>query len=185
MPIARGVLGYFPRAMAAVANVSFVGNEQHNPGQPMHWNRGVSEDHADCLVRHLTEAGTLDADGLRHTAKVAWRALALLESELEKQAVDDAYVAAKHKEAEAVVTDEQGNPLTEAQVVSILGIDETGPSNGGVSVEAVARAQVAEHDQDCTPFGNIDGLLVRKTYVKARQSDAGEQHSPQGHLDRP
>lgn len=82
-PIARGVLGYFPRAMAAVANVSFVGNEQHNPGEPMHWAKGKSNDHADCIVRHLIEAGTVDEDGLRHTAKAAWRALALLETELE------------------------------------------------------------------------------------------------------
>ena len=82
-PIARGVLGYFPKAMFAVAEVSRVGNEQHNPGQPMHWARGKSTDHADCIVRHLIEAGTLDTDGLRHSAKVAWRALALLETELE------------------------------------------------------------------------------------------------------
>lgn len=82
-PIARGVLGYFPRAMAAIANVSYVGNEQHNPGQPMHWAKEKSNDHADCIVRHLIEAGTVDEDGLRHTAKAAWRALALLETELE------------------------------------------------------------------------------------------------------
>ena len=82
-PIARGVLGYFPRAIAAVANVSFVANEQHNPGEPMHWARGKSTDHADCLVRHLIEAGAVDTDGLLHSAKVAWRALALLEEELE------------------------------------------------------------------------------------------------------
>lgn len=82
-PIARGVLDYFPRAMAAIAHVSFVGNEQHNPGQPMHWAKEKSNDHADCVVRHLIERGTVDEDGLRHSAKAAWRALALLEMELE------------------------------------------------------------------------------------------------------
>lgn len=82
-PMARGVLDYFPRAIMAVANVSFVGNEQHNPGQPMHWVREKSTDHADCILRHLAERGTIDDDGLRHAAKVAWRALALLETELE------------------------------------------------------------------------------------------------------
>lgn len=81
--MARGVLDYFPRAIMAVANVSFVGNEQHNPGQPMHWARDKSTDHADCILRHLAERGTVDDDGLRHAAKVAWRALALLETELE------------------------------------------------------------------------------------------------------
>lgn len=86
MPIARGVVDYFPRALAAIANVSYVGNQQHNPGQPMHWARGKSMDHADCIVRHLIERGTVDDDGLRHSAKLAWRALALLELELEAEA---------------------------------------------------------------------------------------------------
>jgi hypothetical protein len=37
-------------------------------------------------VRHLIERGTRDTDGQRHTAKVAWRALALLQEELEAEA---------------------------------------------------------------------------------------------------
>lgn len=82
-PIARGVLDYFPDAMAEVAHVSFVGNEQHNPGQPMHWSKNLSDDHADALVRHLLQRGKTDSDGLSHTAKVAWRALALLQTEIE------------------------------------------------------------------------------------------------------
>ena len=82
-PMARGLLDYFPLALAEIANVSHVGNEQHNPGQPMHWAREKSTDHADCIVRHLVERGTIDDDGLRHSAKVAWRALAMLQLELE------------------------------------------------------------------------------------------------------
>lgn len=83
IPLARGLLDYFPNALAAVAEVSRVGNDQHNPGQEMHWARGKSSDHADCVVRHLVERGTIDTDKLRHSAKMAWRALALLEEELE------------------------------------------------------------------------------------------------------
>lgn len=82
-PMARGLLDYFPDALAEVAHVSFVANEQHNPGEEMHWAKEKSTDHADCIVRHLTERGTLDEDGLRHSAKVAWRALALLQVELD------------------------------------------------------------------------------------------------------
>ena len=89
-PIARGVLDYFPDAVAEVANVSYVANEQHNPGEPMHWARGKSADHADCIVRHLVDRGHLDGDGLRHSAKVAWRALALLQEELEAVADNEA-----------------------------------------------------------------------------------------------
>lgn len=84
-PLAEGLLWYFPNALAAVAAVSKAGNDQHNPGQPMHHARGKSMDHADCLLRHLIDAGTLDTDGQRHSAKVAWRALALLQEELERQ----------------------------------------------------------------------------------------------------
>ncbi len=82
-PLARGVLDYFGAALAAVAEVSRVGGEQHHPGEPIHWVWAKSADHADCLLRHLTDRGTLDSDGLSHTAKVAWRALALLQTELE------------------------------------------------------------------------------------------------------
>lgn len=84
-PIAEGVLWYFPNALAAIAAVSKAGNDQHNPGQPMHWSRNKSSDHADCIMRHLVDAGKMDSDGMRHTAKVAWRALALLQEELERE----------------------------------------------------------------------------------------------------
>lgn len=83
LPLASGCFDYFPDALAAVANVSHVGNAQHNPGQPMRWDRSKSTDHADCLMRHMLERGTLDTDGLRHSAKVAWRALAQLQVEIE------------------------------------------------------------------------------------------------------
>lgn len=83
MPVCRGVLWYFPDAIAAVAEVSRIGNEQHNPGEEMHWARGKSMDQEDAIARHLIEAGKIDSDGVRHSAKLAWRALALLQLELE------------------------------------------------------------------------------------------------------
>ncbi len=83
LPICSGVLDYFPDALAAVAACSKAGNEQHNPGQPLHWDRTKSLDHADCIARHLMERGTVDVDGIRHAAKLAWRALALLQTEIE------------------------------------------------------------------------------------------------------
>jgi hypothetical protein len=82
-PLYSGLLRYFPKALMAVANCSWVGNEQHNPGEPLHWNRAKSTDEADALMRHLLESGAVDTDGVRHSTKVAWRALALLEKELE------------------------------------------------------------------------------------------------------
>lgn len=85
LPICTGVLDYFPDALAAVAEVSRVGNDQHNPGQPLHWAKGKSTDHADSLVRHMLDRGKLDVDKVRHSAKVAWRALALLQTEIEAE----------------------------------------------------------------------------------------------------
>lgn len=82
-PISTGVLDYFPLAIAEVAKVSRAGNDQHNPGKPLHWDRTKSLDHADCIGRHLIDRGSRDVDGMRHSAKLAWRALALLQTELE------------------------------------------------------------------------------------------------------
>lgn len=82
-PIATGVLDYFPDALVAVAHVSYRGNEQHNPGQPLHWARGKSMDQDDTLLRHMLERGKFDTDGQRHSAKIAWRALAMLQLEIE------------------------------------------------------------------------------------------------------
>ena len=84
-PVFSGVLNYFPEAIKAVAQCSFVGNEQHNPNTPLHWDRSKSGDEKDALMRHLIDAGTLDTDGIRHSTKVAWRALANLQKEIENE----------------------------------------------------------------------------------------------------
>lgn len=84
-PIASGVLDYFPAAILEIAHVSFIGNEQHNPGQPLHWDRTKSTDEADAMLRHFLQRGTLDSDGVRHSAKVCWRALAILQKEIEAE----------------------------------------------------------------------------------------------------
>jgi Domain of unknown function (DUF5664) len=85
IPLASGVLDYFPSALIEVAKVSFEGNKQHNPGQPLHWARGKSMDQSDTTIRHFMERGTFDTDGIRHSAKLAWRALAILQLELEAE----------------------------------------------------------------------------------------------------
>jgi len=79
-----GLIKYFPDALAEVARVSVAGSKQHHPDEPVHWERGKSNDHYDCIARHLWEADTIDTDGQRHTAKVAWRALAALQLEIER-----------------------------------------------------------------------------------------------------
>lgn len=90
-PLYSGPLKYFPKALAEVARVCKVGNDKHNPGQPLHHARGKSNDHADCILRHLVDmsenfgAGVgRDENGIPQVAYVAWRALALAQEWLEK-----------------------------------------------------------------------------------------------------
>lgn len=88
IPVYSGFVKYFPRAMAAVAELSRVANDQHNPGQPLHWSKGKSTDHLDALMRHMLDKATgtkFDTDGQRHATKTAWRAMAELEIELERE----------------------------------------------------------------------------------------------------
>ena len=105
IPLARGCLDYFPYALAAIAELSYIANEKHNPGQPMHWSKEKSNDHADCVVRHLAERGkwdTVDGKPVRHSAQMAWRALAVLQTEIEdekKPHTQEMYTVCKTGEA--------------------------------------------------------------------------------------
>ena len=100
-PVASGVLFYFPDALVEVARVSFLGNEQHNPGKPLNWDRSKSGDELDALSRHLLQAGTRDDDGQRHSAKLAWRALSNLQKEIEAEQAQEDFDRAVLGEAKA------------------------------------------------------------------------------------
>lgn len=91
-PVCSGFLDYFPDAIVEASRVSFLGNEKHNPGQPLHHARGKSNDHADCIARHLMQRGGFDeltlngvTHRVRHSAALLWRAAALLQEELENE----------------------------------------------------------------------------------------------------
>lgn len=85
-PVFSGVINYFPDAIWALAQCAVVGNRQHNPdSDTVFWNRSKSGDELDALMRHIMEAGTVDDDGVRHSTKVAFRAMANLQKELEKE----------------------------------------------------------------------------------------------------
>jgi len=90
-PLYSGTIKYFPSALASVAKVCKIGNDKHNPGQPLHHARGKSGDHADCIVRHLIDMEEdfgkgkgFDEQGIPQVAYIAWRALALAQEWLEK-----------------------------------------------------------------------------------------------------
>jgi len=76
IPLYRGLFLYFPDALAAVARVSWEGNQQHHPDEPLHWDRAKSTDEEDAMLRHVLEGDW---------EKVAWRALAKLQKHIEAQ----------------------------------------------------------------------------------------------------
>jgi hypothetical protein len=86
-PIYSGVMAYFPDAIEGVARVSFKGNAKHNgPGTPLKWTRGKSNDHPDCIARHLATYEEVDPeDGELHVLHLAWRALALAQETIERR----------------------------------------------------------------------------------------------------
>jgi hypothetical protein len=99
IPLFSGCLKYFPDALCAVAACSKAGNDQHNPGTELHWDRSKSGDEMDALARHALGVGTLDEDGIRHSTKVAWRALANLQKEIESGVIEEVYEPINYSEA--------------------------------------------------------------------------------------
>lgn len=80
----QGFLVYFPDATAAVAVLSKIANEQHNPGEPMHWAKEKSTEELDSLLNHLLDIASKgpesrDGDGVLDATKVAWRGMANLQ----------------------------------------------------------------------------------------------------------
>jgi hypothetical protein len=108
-PVYTGVLKYFPKAIMEVAKVSLAGNKQHHPDKPLHWDRSKSTDELDALARHLIDAGTVDTDGQRHSAKIAWRALANLEKELESDKTTKSIQYTEKDEQRMDVIGQNGN----------------------------------------------------------------------------
>ena len=105
IPIYSGFVKYFPRAMCAVAELSRIGNDQHNPGKPLHWDRSKSGDELDALMRHMIDdalGAPVDTDGVQHLTKLAWRAMANLEKRLEaREAVEESAREAVEESAQA------------------------------------------------------------------------------------
>lgn len=87
--VSRGFMAYFPDAIALVARHSVRMNEKHNPGEPVHWARGKSNDQPDCEARHLIATSVnpdeQDADGAHEIVCKAWRALADLQEWAERK----------------------------------------------------------------------------------------------------
>jgi hypothetical protein len=85
LPMGRGVLDYFPLALAEVSKASLDGNLQHMPDEPLHWDRSKSSDDEDALIRHYIDRYEVDERGVAECGRLAWRALAVAEKILESR----------------------------------------------------------------------------------------------------
>lgn len=77
---------YFPDAWLEVVRIARIGNEQHNPGEPLHWARGKSTDQMNAAFNHIFDYGLgerVDTDGGYHLAKAIWRLSAQLQLDIE------------------------------------------------------------------------------------------------------
>ena len=83
IPLYWGLVNYFRDALIGVAKLSMIGNEQHNPGEPLHWAREKGGDELDAQMRHIFELHGIDIDLVPHSVKNAWRALAVCQLDLE------------------------------------------------------------------------------------------------------
>jgi hypothetical protein len=83
IPLFWGLVNYFRDALIAVAKLSMIGNAQHNPGEPLRWNREKGGDELDAQMRHMFEIGGIDWQKVPHSVRNAWRALATCQIELE------------------------------------------------------------------------------------------------------
>lgn len=90
IPVYSGFFAYFPLAICEVAKHSQRSNEQHNPGEPLRWDRAKSTDELDSLGRHLLGTAVSESyeEELEHARAVAWRAMANLQKLCEKAGVN-------------------------------------------------------------------------------------------------
>lgn len=87
-PVFNGFLRFFPDAIAEVAHHSFQSNQRWSPGSTeIVWQKDLSADHLDALSRHLIEYG--ETRNIGYLVAVAWRAMAALQTEIEKESEND------------------------------------------------------------------------------------------------
>lgn len=143
IPLFSGCFAYFPDALVGVARVSFDGNEKHNPGEPLHWSRGKSDDHEDCIQRHTFDAfkATSLAEKVEHLRCRAWRALAALQ------------LAEEALEAQTAFDEEEADyEATRARLIEPVSAFDESPANGypygARTVEEVEQWQAQAEDSD-------------------------------------
>lgn len=166
MPIFDGCMMYFPDALLAVAAFSLKANDKHNPGEPLHWSKHKSYDHANCVGRHLIDIGpnwdAIDPEfDEMHAVALAWRALAVLQIAIEAKRAGmtvRAYLEKLKREAESAEKKPFDpsillNPFPE--MVWYRGVEPR-----TVQVDSTGSVLLMnKHGQVTNTYGNIEQLL--------------------------
>ena len=87
-PVYSGCVAYFPLALKEIAKASVQGQAQHNPDEPLAWDRSKSGDELDAMMRHLIDHASgevFDDCGTRHIVKCGWRILAFIQKTMEDE----------------------------------------------------------------------------------------------------
>lgn len=85
-PVTEGFFKYCPAAIRLASEVSRLGNDKHNPGQPLHHARNKSGDHLDCAGRHLLDADSVDGDaGIIEAVNAFWRLGMYIQEKCERE----------------------------------------------------------------------------------------------------
>lgn len=171
IPIYSGFWVYFPDAIAAVAELSRLGNDQHNPGKPLFWDRSKSGDELDALARHLTDHAkgvVLDADGVMHLTKNAWRAMAALQKALEVDPVAQTQMLDTDYPSRWLMQDPNGH---EWETVNEYTYKEAVTSFGATPVLRLPAFDTATCGDE--PYGHATGCPCY-TCAKARRDAAGK-----------
>ncbi len=137
IPVYSGFIMYFPAAILEVAKLSKEGNDQHNPGKKLHWDRSKSGDEQDSLARHLIDGVytiTLD-DAITEARAVAWRGMAHLQKLCEER--DRAQVMAE------VIEETHGHILSPVQTAADRARAAAGPRD---DIEAEEQMEAAHFD---------------------------------------
>lgn len=125
-PVGRGLLGYFPRACLAVADVSASGANKYSWKGWETVPDGI-ERYGDAMARHICKSaieGEIDPDyGHLHAAHLAWNAMAHLELVLRKNEAQQKLL--KEKEQQNAICNIQPSPTNhDIKAVSGLQIGE-------------------------------------------------------------
>jgi hypothetical protein len=178
IPLLSGLFNYFPAALAGVARWSKLGNDKHNPGEPLHHARGKSMDHGDCILRHTMDledwkvaldarirAGTVcaaDVQALLDEADArCWRSLA------ESQELHEKYADAPLAPAARLPAPTATNLVNSDTAEALRGYDEYAADNNfGVYVPGNVKLLREFTDEEIDAMKAADTGPIVQTALK-------------------